>query len=131
MLCKYLRRCPNPLLDLDANQFDQLAGLIERFVQKRGKGKRYGGTIPTPHGDAQERLLALARSFLRPIQRRRGRVPHGGIRKAVEQAGSYLAEDDGIWQFNIEAAIETIRREGVSPRRGEVLGTQRPRDLRP
>jgi hypothetical protein len=115
MLCKYLRRCPDPLLELDANQFDQLAGLIERFVQKRGKGKRYGAPIPTRKGEAQQRLLALARSILCPIKRRRGRVPPGGYRRAVEQAGSYLAEDEGIWQFNIEAAIKTLQREGVFP----------------
>jgi hypothetical protein len=118
MLCKYLRSGDLELLKLDANQGDQLAGLIERFVQKRGKGKRYGGTIPTLRGDAQERLLALARSFLRPIKRRRGRVPPGGYQRAVEQAGSYLAEDEGIWQFNIRAAVKTLQREGVSPRRG-------------
>jgi hypothetical protein len=115
MLCKYLRS--DLKFDDDAVKREQLAGLIERFVQKRSKGKRYGAPIPTLRGNAQERLLALARSFLRPIQRRRGRVPPGGVQKAVEQAASNLAVDEGIWQFNIKAAVETLRREGVSPRK--------------
>jgi len=110
-LCRYLRSD----IELDAAQRGELATLLERFVQQYSH--RPPGRDVTPVSESQSRLLSLARSYLRRMQQDNdGRVPSGGIQAAVEQAAANLAED-GCWTFDIEQAVQTIRRRGVSPPR--------------
>jgi hypothetical protein len=121
-LCEYLRCFALPL---DEDHRRDLAELIDRYVQqRRGRKGRRPGRIPSPTSDLQQELFARIRYRLRLMRdANRGRVPHGGLRRSVEQVNEELFED-GFGCVDIEWAVETLRRKPQ-------LGRSRRRPHRP
>ena len=71
----------------------ELADLIERQVQHKGRGKR-GPSVPTRTGDVEQYFIALCRSDLERLRERYGgKLPKGPIDAVIEHWGGRLAED--------------------------------------
>jgi hypothetical protein len=114
-LCKYLRSEE----ELEPFMRAQLAALLECRVQRGKRGQRKG-VVMTARREAQLRLLALTRSYLRDEMRRQGRsrVPPGGRERALNQAVAHLVEEGYEFeQSDLKQVAERLRRKGVPPLR--------------
>jgi len=113
-LGKYLREYPELV---DEFKLAQLAALLACRVQRGSRGKRKG-VVLTARVEAQRRLLALTRSYLREMRRGRSRVAPGSREQALNQAVDHLVEDGCEFeQSDLKQVAETLRRKGVPARR--------------
>jgi hypothetical protein len=114
-LCKYLREYPELV---DEFKLAEIAALLKWGLQRGRRGKRKGVVI-TARVDAQRRLFALTRSYLREMRRQgRSRVPPGGRERALQQAVAHLVEDGYEFeQSDLNQVAEKLRRKGVPPLR--------------
>ena len=105
-LAEYLRSD----LPLTEERRESLADLIERRLQRKGRG-RPRGPIPNPRDDAMRLWIWLARKQLNKIRERspNHRLPKGTIDKVIDWADDLLA---------VTGDLHPVRnRQGYRPRR--------------
>jgi hypothetical protein len=100
---------------LDERKRHELADLIERKIQLGDKKGRKPGAIPVPREITERDIVEYARLELRRVRARNGgRVPSGGLRRALQTVCRRLGQSFGEEGLNVtidfEAALAELKK---------------------